>query len=324
MSRDIIISDIEGAKTSFCAALTDPSISFEKEAGFAIQLLTNNDYALGIALKNRQSVVNAVVNVGAIGISLNPAKKQAYLVPRDGKICLDISYIGLMDLAMATGSIKWAQAAIVYANDTFEIEGFDRAPTHRFNVFSKDRGVIVGAYVVVKTADNDYLTHTMTIDEIYKIRDRSAGWKSGKSTPWKTDEGEMVKKTVVKQGSKYWPHTDRLKGAIQYLNTDGEQGNAAEIEVTNSVKQTRSPAAAAAQNQTVDVADFESNHLDTMREAALNGNDALAKAFESLPVGLYKKAFWAKHGASLKEAAAKVQVIDSAPVVDPETGEVKA
>lgn len=223
----LVTDDIYQTKDAFMAVLADTSINFEREAGFAIQILQNNDYALGVAKDNRQSVVDAVTNVAAIGISLNPAKKQAYLVPRKGKICLDISYIGLLDLAIASGSIKWGQADLVREHDVFQSNGFDKAPTHSFNPFSKDRGEIVGAYVVVKTADGDYLTTTMTVDECYAIRDRSDAWKNakpGKSKgPWETDPGEMIKKTVIKRGSKLWPKTDRLDKAIHYLNTETDE-----------------------------------------------------------------------------------------------------
>jgi recombination protein RecT len=225
----LVTDEIYAQKDAFMSVLSDRSLNFEREAGFAIQVISSNSYALGIAGSNRQSLVNAVKNIAAIGISLNPAKKQAYLVPRDGKICLDISYMGLMDLAMATGSIKWAQAEIVRANDGFTRGRFDQAPEHTFNPFSKDRGEIVGVYVVVKTAEGDYLTHTMSIDEVYDIRDRSEAWKAfvakkTKSCPWSTDAGEMIKKTCVKQAYKYWPKTDRLEEAIHHLNTDSGEG----------------------------------------------------------------------------------------------------
>lgn len=220
----VITNDIYGARDSFASVLTDKSLNFEREAEFAIQTIQGNDYSMGIAVKNRQSVVNAVTNIAAIGISLNPAKKQAYLVPRDGKICLDISYIGLMDLAMATGSILWAQAELVYAHDSFALNGFDKPPTHSYNPFAKERGDIVGVYVVVKTADGDYLTTCMSRDDIDGIMNRSQSVKSGKSSPWKTDYGEMAKKTVVKRAYKYWPKTDRLDKAIHHLNTDSGEG----------------------------------------------------------------------------------------------------
>lgn len=224
----LITGDIYGAKDAFESVLSDRSINFEREAEFAIQVLQANEYALKLATGNRQSVINAVTNIAAIGISLNPAKKQAYLVPRDGKICLDISYIGLSDLATASGSIRWVKAAIVYETDRFALNGFDKPPEHQFNPFGKDRGEPVGAYVVVKTADGDYLTEAMSAEEINDIRDRSSAWKAWmekkKKCPWVTDWGEMAKKTVIKRAYKTWPKTDRLDEAIHHLNTDGEEG----------------------------------------------------------------------------------------------------
>lgn len=223
-----ITQDIYGTRAAFNAALSDQSINFEREAGFAIQVIEANNYATKIALNNRQSVVNAVTNIAAIGISLNPASKQAYLVPRDGKICLDISYMGLMDLAIASGSIRWAKAELVYASDEFALNGYDKPPSHKYSPFNPDRGEVVGVYVVAKTADGDYLTDTMTIGEVHAIRDRSSAWKAWvkdkKSCPWVTDPGEMTKKTIIKRASKYWPQTPRLEKAIHHLNTDGGEG----------------------------------------------------------------------------------------------------
>jgi recombination protein RecT len=209
---------VYGAENSFQSVLVDRSINFEREAGFAIQILTAGDYIAKLAAGDRQSVVNAVTN------SLNPAKKQAYLVPRKGKICLDISYMGLIDLAIQSGSIMWAQAGLVHANDAFTLNGFDRPPTHAFNPFSKERGEVVGAFVVVKTHSGDYLTECMSREEIDAIKNRSESVKAGKSSPWDTDYGEMAKKTVVKRAYKYWPKSDRLDQAIHHLNTEGGEG----------------------------------------------------------------------------------------------------
>jgi hypothetical protein len=98
----------------------------------------------------------------------------------------------------------------------------DAQPTHEFSPFDKARGEVVGVYCTVKTSDGDYLTHCMQIEDVYAIRDRSQSWKAGKATPWKTDPGEMIKKTCVKQAYKYWPKTDRLERAIHHVNVEGE------------------------------------------------------------------------------------------------------
>ncbi len=259
MSNEISVL-VNSTRDQFLSRQVSNDISFEAEAGFAIQLLSS-DFARNTALNNRQSVIDAVTNVSAIGISLNPAKKQAYLVPRDGKICLDISYMGLIDLAVATGSILWAQCLIVYENDEFELQGYDRPPHHKFNPFSRNRGPIVGAYATVKTPSGDYLTHAMPITDIFSIRDRSQSWKSGKSSPWKSDEGEMIKKTVIKQAYKYWPKTSpQLENAIHYLNTDSGEGLA---EINKPARMTGTAAAESARQAQREQA------METIDEAAL-------------------------------------------------------
>lgn len=226
MSTEVVNIDqlVMQARDTFRAVSADAGASFEREAEFAIQALCSNDFAMSVARQNPQSVRDAVTNVAAIGISLNPAKKQAYLVPRDGRICLDISYMGLIDLATDTGSIRWAQAALVREQDTFEIVGIDQQPRHTFNPFNTDRGPVVGGYAVAKTSDGDYLTTTMTAEELFSIRDRSQAWKKKKAGPWATDEGEMMKKTIIKRAHKYWPKSDRLDRAIHHLNNNTGEG----------------------------------------------------------------------------------------------------
>lgn len=222
--EDLVFS----VETAFQRVAVDTSINFARESEFAIQQITKNDYAMKLALSNKQSVRDAVTNVAAIGISLNPARKQAYLVPRDGGIMLDISYMGLLDLAVASGSIRWGKANIVHENDVFKLNGFDQAPTHDYAPFARDRGAMVGVYVVVKTPDGDYLTDHMTIDEVFDIRDRTSAWKAWiekkRKNPWVTDEGEMIKKTIIKRASKTWPRTARLDQAVHHLNTDAGEG----------------------------------------------------------------------------------------------------
>lgn len=220
-----IVEFVQQQEEFFTPVIADDKIKWEKESQFAIQAFQKNDYLAKIAMSNPASTQNAIINVAAIGITLNPAAKLAYLVPRDGGVCLDISYMGLMHLAQQTGSIRWAECNIVYSNDTFKRRGVGQAPLFETDEFG-DRGEPVGAYCTVKTADGDYLTETMRKEDILAVRDRSAGWraykKNGKSCPWVTDELEMWRKTVVKRGSKYWPKVERLDRAIDYLNETGE------------------------------------------------------------------------------------------------------
>lgn len=215
--------------------------AFKREAGFAMQIIAGNNFLEKVAINNRQSLVNAIINIGAIGISLNPAEKEAYLVPRNGAVCLDISYVGLMRLATDTGQIAWVQSDIVYEKDHFRMVGLDKQPEHHFNAFDKTRGEAVGVYVTAKLASGDYLTDTMTTEEINAIRDKTQGhiaFVSGKvrSSIWNDHWGEMAKKTVVKRASKYWPKSDRLDQAIYHLNTDAGEGAVLNAEPVNQTQ----------------------------------------------------------------------------------------
>ena len=214
-----VVSFVTSQEALFSGALVDSSVKWQRECQFAIQAFQKSEFLAKTAASNPSSAQNAIINVAAIGISLNPAEKLAYLVPRDGMVCLDISYMGLLQLAQSAGAIKWGQCKLVYSNDTYESNGLDRAPTHRYNAFS-DRGEIVGGYCTVKTADGDYLTEEMSIAQIRQVEASS----KAKNGPWKNWWDEMARKTIVKRASKYWPKHDRLSAAIDYLNTDGGEG----------------------------------------------------------------------------------------------------
>lgn len=210
----------------FEQANTKQVVEWQSESQFAIQALQANDFLANVARQNPTSAQNAIINVAAVGITLNPAMKHAYLVPRKVNkqmaVCLDISYMGLLHIAMDSGSIRWGQSVIVRDKDTFRVTGLGEKPVHEYNPFG-DRGEIVGVYCCVKTSDGDYLTNPMSIDDVYAIRNRSESYKKGHG-PWVSDPEEMIKKTAVKQGYKYWPKVERLAHAIEYQNTQAGEG----------------------------------------------------------------------------------------------------
>ena len=119
------------AKQMFLQVVPDEKI-WMREIGFALQILRGNEYLQGVAktTAGADSIKNAITNVALCGVSLNPALKKAYLVPRkvNGTLlcCLDISYMGLADIAMDSGSVKHIAPRLVYTFDKFswsEVDG---------------------------------------------------------------------------------------------------------------------------------------------------------------------------------------------------------
>lgn len=188
------------------------AVNWKEESSFALQILSDNDYLARVAAGNQDSLKRAILNVAAIGLSLNPYKAEAYLIPRKGKVCLDISYRGYIQLAASLGAIKKVDVELVHKNDDFKYMGVDAAPRHDFNPFEADRGPVIGGYVIAKLGNDELKFTFMTIEEIETIRDRSESWiaykKKGVTTPWNTDRAEMIKKTLIRRARKLWPMVD--------------------------------------------------------------------------------------------------------------------
>lgn len=202
-------------------------LDFRQECLFAHQQITKNSYTAGVAQENLASLKSAIMNVAAIGISLNPALQHAYLVPRDKRICLDISFRGLVKLATESGAITWAKAELVFEKDTFAYRGPSTAPIHEADVFG-DRGELKGGYVIAKLPDGEVLIDVMSVAEIHKVRDTSKAKNNG---PWVDWYHEMCKKTLIKRAYKSWPQTEgrrRLDEAVSVLNEN--EGSAYTIE----------------------------------------------------------------------------------------------
>ncbi len=232
---------IEQAKPKFELILAedDTGVDWEKESVFAYQALSKNRFTMDVARQNPDSVRLAMINVASVGLTLNPALGYAFLVPRDGAICLDIGYQGLIKIATDTGSIKWAKAELVYQGDEFIYKGPATPPEHNIhNPFGGYRGKtitdkehpLIGVYCIAKTHDDDYLVELMNADEIIKIRSEAKSMMNEKSrhhSPWFENNypGEMAKKTCIKRSQKTWPKTqrhERLQQAVSFMNeTEG-------------------------------------------------------------------------------------------------------
>lgn len=222
----MVRQDIYKLKPKFEVAIGTNSklgISFEREASFAVQILANNEGTLKAARSAPESVQSAVMNIANMGLSLNPAQNHAYLVPRSGKVILDISYRGLLHLATRDGGIKFATVEVVKEGDTFVYNGKDIKPEHPHNPFEEGRGdkKTIGVYCIAHLPSGDIIVDVMARDEIEKARNCSTMKSGGVWLKWYDD---MCKKTIVKKASKTWPACPTLANAAHYLNEEADEG----------------------------------------------------------------------------------------------------
>jgi recombination protein RecT len=197
-------------------------MNFNREAGFAIQILTNNPYLMKC---DPTSVKDAIVNVALTGITLNPALKYAYLVPRkvksELKCILDISYMGMIKILTDAGAVKNVDAGVIYSNDKYDFRrGSD--PYFKHQPALSNRGDKIGAYAIAFLRDGGFQFEILGKEEIEKIRATSESYKNEegrKYSPWETWEDEMWKKSALKRLFKLLPKTnfsDQLIAAISH------------------------------------------------------------------------------------------------------------
>jgi recombination protein RecT len=204
------------------SASNEYKMNFNREAGFAIQILTNNPYLMKC---DPDSVKHAVVNVALTGITLNPALKYAYLVPRkvknELKCILDISYMGMIKILTDAGAVKNVDAGVIYQNDRYDFRrGSD--PYLKHIPALSGRGEKIGAYAIAFLRDGGFQFEILGREDIEKVRAASESYKNEegrKYSPWETWEDEMWKKTVLKRLFKLLPKTnfsDQLIAAISH------------------------------------------------------------------------------------------------------------
>jgi recombination protein RecT len=205
----------------------------KKEISFAMQSINRSAQ---LQKCSKESLLQAVLNVSNVGLTLNPASKEAYLIPRYSSItrsmeaALEPSYVGLIKLLTDTGSVKSMVCQLVYEGDKFELDLANNSSpvSHRPELSSSKRGKVIGVYALATLADGTRQVEWMDIENVYEIRDRSETYKAFKagkinSCTWASDEGEMTRKTVIKRIYKYLPRSEKaaaLDAAIEMDNQD--------------------------------------------------------------------------------------------------------
>lgn len=206
-------------------------VKWDEESQFALQALNGSQRLRECAA---ETIQNAIINVAAVGLTLNPADGYAYLVPEYNKQAkrnecqLRVSFKGLIKAATDTGAVQWVRAEVVREKDHFVYNGVDVKPTHEMEPFG-DRGEPVGVYCVAKVSDTEYLTDTMAWAEVEKIK---ACAKT--DAVWKQWPLEMAKKAIIKRAAKQWPKTQKssvLHKTIEVINeTEGGTDPMLELE----------------------------------------------------------------------------------------------
>lgn len=152
---------------------------------------------------------------------LVPDAKEAVLLPyydtkeRQFLANYQPMVLGIIKRMKELGNVFSIVCKLVYANDEFVLDEADPdSISHKSDPFAKDRGDVVGGYVIFRD-DKKRLMHleTMSLEDFEKVR---AASKAPDSPAWKNWTEEMYKKAVLRRGAKYISiNNDKIRALLE-------------------------------------------------------------------------------------------------------------
>ncbi len=160
-------------------------------------VMRSNPGLLAAAKGDTEALYGAVVSALRLGLTFDPAFGHAWLVPRKGKVCFQVGYKGLKELALRAGDVKGARVELVWPGDGFEYTAEPPMLRHTPDTWAtkgpRTYDTCLGGYAVVDLEGGRIDFLVMRKDEIEARRDVSAA----KGGPWSTWPVEMAKKTIL-------------------------------------------------------------------------------------------------------------------------------
>lgn len=232
------------AREDHLRKLLPSTMGIDKFQAIVVAAVADNMDLLDV---DRGSLLKACLSAAELGLSLNKSMAEADILKVwDGKLKKNVAqfrprYKGLMKLALQGGEVLKIESRLVYENDIFEVEeGIDPRIIHKHGL--GNRGEKIGAYCVWKMRNGETQFEVMSKEEILAIRERSsAKMKDGTIVgPWKTDEAEMWRKTVVRRATKYMPLSTEAQRAVYadnkaegVVDIEGDEYDGDEMDITD-------------------------------------------------------------------------------------------
>jgi len=212
------VDAVKSTRNTFSKMYSDSAEKiFLQEYGFAQMQAGGNPK---LSQCDPTSVKNALIQVALTGITLNPARAFAYLVPRNGKCCLDLSYQGMIDLMVRSGSVKAMSGNVIFDNEKYEYKEGSNPILEHYPELNREmkEGKCLAAYCIATLASGEKQAFLLGRNEIMKHKAVSPGSSSNYS-PWNGDFWQsMYIKTVIRYAYKFLPKTEKGDQLIEILN----------------------------------------------------------------------------------------------------------
>lgn len=206
-----------GASTKYNAVKLTDTLKWQTEKVYVRQIFERSPQLCEALINSPVSLMAALQAAAALGLTLDPSQGLAYLVPQSPRtgapkeVILKVSYRGMEQAVLASGSVTAITTELVHENDTFDYGVGIDGPFLGFKMARGDRGALQGGFCLARYANGERHVEWMPVEDMLAVEAAAKSFSHDNSPAWDGQfKPEMRKKSIVRRAQKHWPKSPVL------------------------------------------------------------------------------------------------------------------
>ena len=161
------------------------------------------------------SIIGAAMVAATMQLQVIPTLGQCYIIPYGSKAQFQVGYLGLLQLCQRSGQFKKILAAPVHEGEYISGDEFDE--DYVFDKKQRKSDKIVGYMAKFELLNGFTKVAYWDVERVKAHATKfSQAYRSGYTSPWKSDFDAMAQKTVRKSILKYAPKSIEMQNAVTF------------------------------------------------------------------------------------------------------------
>lgn len=161
------------------------------------------------------SIIGAAMVAATMQLQVIPTLGQCYIIPYGSKAQFQVGYLGLLQLCQRSGQFKKILAAPVHEGEYISGDEFDE--DYVFDKKQRKSDKIVGYMAKFELLNGFTKVAYWDVERVKAHAAKfSQAYRSGYTSPWKSDFDAMAQKTVLKSILKYAPKSIEMQNAVTF------------------------------------------------------------------------------------------------------------
>jgi recombination protein RecT len=217
-----------GVAAKYNAAKVLDTLKWQTEKVFVQQIFQRSEFLCTTLLGAPNTLLSALQTAASLGLTLDPTQGLAFLVPQRPKfdlpfeVILKVSYKGMEQTVLRSGTVTAITTELVYENDTFDYGSNIDGPYLAFKMARGERGALQGGFCLARYANGERHVEYVPVKDLEAIEaaaNKAAGTNG--SPAWHGPFiDEMRKKSIVRRAAKHWPTTPTLQRLVNTLDAE--------------------------------------------------------------------------------------------------------